>query len=404
MFEELFSKRAKTMKASEIRELLKLVTNQDIISFAGGLPNPATFPTDELVDVCATVLREEGTVAVQYGTTEGVRKLREEIASRMKRTIGLDLGAENILITSGSQQALDLLGKLFLDPGDTAVIAAPTYLGAVSAFKAYDPNFITVPLDENGLQVELLEEQLKDLAKRFMLPKFVYTVPTFQNPAGVTMSEGRRDMLIDLSVEYDFIIIEDSPYEELRYAGDPIRPLVARAAERVLNLGTFSKILAPGFRTAWVVGNEELIRKVVISKQAADLCTNTFSQYVIAEYMSRGLLDPHIEEIRTLYSRKRNIMLKALDEHMPEEITWTRPDGGLFLWLTAPTYVDTKDMFPKAVKSKVAYVTGTAFYVDGRGLNEMRLNFSYTTDEDIERGIERLAGVLETEMRELDQE
>ncbi|HID74283.1 MAG TPA: PLP-dependent aminotransferase family protein [Thermoplasmata archaeon] len=404
MFEELFSKRAKTMKASEIRELLKLVTNQDIISFAGGLPNPATFPTDELVDVCATVLREEGTVAVQYGTTEGVRKLREEIASRMKRTIGLDLGAENILITSGSQQALDLLGKLFLDPGDTAVIAAPTYLGAVSAFKAYDPNFITVPLDENGLQVELLEEQLKDLAKRFMLPKFVYTVPTFQNPAGVTMSEGRRDMLIDLSVEYDFIIIEDSPYEELRYAGDPIRPLVARAAERVLNLGTFSKILAPGFRTAWVVGNEELIRKVVISKQAADLCTNTFSQYVIAEYMSRGLLDPHIEEIRTLYSRKRNIMLKALDEHMPEEITWTRPDGGLFLWLTAPTYVDTKDMFPKAVKSKVAYVTGTAFYVDGRGLNEMRLNFSYTTDEDIERGIERLAGVLESEMRELDQE
>jgi len=399
MFEELFSKRTQAMKASEIRELLKLVTSADIISFAGGLPNPATFPAEELADVCQTVLRENKEKALQYGTTEGVLLLREEICKRLKRTIDLDALPENVAITSGSQQGLDLLGKMFIDPGDAIVVEAPSYLGAVGAFKSYEPNFVAIELDDDGMKVDLLEEQLQNLKKRFVVPKFVYVVPTFQNPTGVTMSDSRRNKLVDLSHEYDFIMIEDSPYENLRYAGEPTKPLIAKAPERTLNLGTFSKIFAPGFRIAWALGPSELIRKMVISKQSADLCTSPFSQYLLAEYMGRDLLDPHIEEIKVLYSRKRDIMLKALDEHMPDDIQWTRPEGGLFLWVRAPSYVDTKDMFLRAIEQKVAYVTGTAFYGDGRGTNEMRLNFSFETDERIGIGVERLADVLREEMK-----
>jgi len=398
MFEELFSKRMQAMKASEIRELLKLVSSEDIISFAGGLPNPKTFPAEDLIDVSQTVLRQNHSKALQYGTTEGVGELREMICNRLKRTIGLDITADNILITSGSQQGLDLLGKVFIDPGDAIVVEAPTYLGAVGAFKSYEPNFIAVELDDEGMKVDVLEEQLQYLKKRFVIPKFVYVVPTFQNPAGVTMTDSRRNKLVDLSHEYDFIIIEDSPYEDLRYAGEPIKPLIAKAPDRTLCLGTFSKIFAPGFRIAWTVGPTELIRKIVIAKQSADLCTAPFSQYVLAEYMKRDLLDPHIEEIKKLYSRKRDIMLNALDEDMPEEIHWTRPEGGLFLWVRAPAHVDTKEMFLHAVEAKVAYVTGTAFYGDGRGTNEMRLNFSFETDDRIGIGVERLANVLRDEM------
>lgn len=399
MFEELFSKRTQAMKASEIRELLKLVTSDDIISFAGGLPNPKTFPAAELTDVCATVLDKHQAKALQYGTTEGVLSLREEICKRMKRTIDLDMTPDNIVITSGSQQGLDLLGKMFIDPGDAIVVEAPSYLGAVGAFKSYEPNFVAIELDDDGMKIDLLEEQLANLKKRFVIPKFVYVVPTFQNPAGVTMTDSRRDKLVDLSHEYDFVIIEDSPYENLRYAGEDIKPLIVKAPDRTLNLGTFSKTFAPGFRIAWTMGPADLIRKVVISKQSADLCTAPFSQYIIAEYMARGLLDPHIEEIKKLYSRKRDIMMKALDENMPEEVSWTRPEGGLFLWVRAPTYVDTKDMFLRAIEKKIAYVTGTAFYGDGRGTNEMRLNFSFETDERIHDGVERLADVLREEIK-----
>ncbi len=399
MFEELFSKRTQAMKASEIRELLKLVTSDDIISFAGGLPNPKTFPASELADVCTTVLQEHQAKALQYGTTEGVLSLREEICKRMKRTIDLDVGPDNIVITSGSQQGLDLLGKMFIDPGDAIVVEAPSYLGAVGAFKSYEPNFVAIELDDDGMKIDLLEEQLANLKKRFVIPKFVYVVPTFQNPAGVTMTDSRRDKLVELSHEYDFIIIEDSPYENLRYAGKDIKPLIVKAPDRTLNLGTFSKTFAPGFRIAWTMGPADLVRKVVISKQSADLCTAPFSQFIIAEYMSRGLLDPHIEEIKKLYSTKRDIMLKALDENMPEEVSWTKPEGGLFLWVRAPSYVDTKDMFLRAIEKKVAYVTGTAFYGDGRGTNEMRLNFSFETDERIHTGVERLAEVLRDEIK-----
>lgn len=400
MFDVLFSRRAKAMKASEIRELLKLVTASDVISFAGGLPNPDSFPVDEMEGICRATLEKYGKRAMQYGTTEGVKEFREAIAGRINKRYGLNLTEDNIVVTGGSQQGLDILGKIFIDPNDPIIVEMPSYLGALSAFKTYDPDFIGIPLDNNGMDVNMLEERLVDLEKRTSLPKFVYVVPTFQNPTGVTLSEKRRKKLLDLAHEYAFIIIEDSPYDELRYSGDDISSLFAMDPERVLSLGTFSKIFAPGIRLAWIAGHEDLIRKIVVAKQSTDLCTASFNQYVLTEYINQGLLDPHIEEIRVLYSRKRDVMLDALEEYMPDGVEWTRPDGGMFLWVTGPSFIDTSEMFSKAIQRRVAYVVGSAFFHDGSGRNSMRLNFSYPTDERIVEGVRRLAEVFKESIAE----
>ncbi|HEX08578.1 MAG TPA: PLP-dependent aminotransferase family protein [Thermoplasmatales archaeon] len=395
----LFSDRAKKFRKSEIRELLKVTESPDIISFAGGLPNPATFPIKELQDISNYILKNHGKEALQYGTTEGYRELRKILAERAYKD-GINVTEENVLITGGSQQALDIIGKIFLEPGDTAIVGLPSYLGGLNAFRSYECNMVGIPLDKDGMIIDVLEEKIKELIKEKIIPKFIYVIPTFQNPAGVVLSEKRRKKLLDIANEHDLLIIEDDPYSRLRYSGNPIKPLKSFDDEdRVIYMSTFSKILSPGFRLAWVIGDAEIIKKMVIAKQAMDLCTNTFTQHLAYEFIRRGSLDLHILKIIEIYKPKRDIMIKSIEEYFPEGYTCNRPEGGMFAWVTLPEYIDTEKMFIEAIKEKVAYVHGRAFYVDGSGGNTMRLNFSYPSNEQIEEGIKRLAKVIEKEMK-----
>jgi len=399
-YESFYSQRARGMRASEIRELLKLTEKPDIISFAGGLPNPEAFPTDIIAELTAEVLEEFGHKALQYGTTEGLPALREAFAKYYSEH-DIPATKDEILIVSGSQQGLDLLSKVFLDPGDTVVVGSPTYLGGLAAFRAFQASFATVPLDSGGMKIDLLEESIKRLISEGKKPKFVYVIPTFQNPTGTTMPEDRRKRIIELAEEYDILIVEDNPYGRLRYVGKPLKPIKHYdRSGRVIYLGTLSKTLVPGFRTATVVADKELIRKLTIAKQSTDLCSTTFTQFIAARYIERGYLESHLEKIRTLYGHKMKVMLDAMDEYMPEKVKWTRPEGGMFLWVTLPEDCDTVEMFKKAIEKKVAYVVGTAFYADGGGRRSMRMNFSYPTDEQIVGGVKRLAEVIREEMRE----
>jgi len=398
--ESLFSERMKTMRPSEIRELLKLTQNPEIISFAGGLPNPEAFPVDELVEITREVLEKHGKMALQYGPTEGIRGFREVLASRCAKD-GMDATSENVIITTGSQQGLDMIGRVFLDPGDTIIVELPTYLGAINAFRAYEVNFEGVPLDEEGMKTDLLEEKIEELKKKGITPKFIYVVPTFQNPAGVVMSESRRRKLIDIANEHDLIVIEDDPYGKLIYEGKPAKPIKALDdGGRVIYLSTFSKILAPGFRLAWIVASEELIRKLTIAKQALDLCSNTFVQFVAKEFIEGGYLDLHIMKIIEMYRPKRDKMIEAIKNYFPSDTIFYKPRGGMFAWVTIPGNIDTEEMFLDAIKEKVAYIHGKAFYVDGGGANSMRLNFSYASEELIDEGMRRLGKVIEKRLKE----
>lgn len=383
------------MHASEIRELLKLSTQPEVISFAGGLPSPEAFPVVDIVQVVSHVLFTDAEAALQYGTTEGYSKLREMIAFRMKKE-GIEAGIENILITSGSQQGLDLVSKILIDPSDLVIVEAPSYLGGLGAMQAYRASFAPVKMDGNGLIPKALEETLQKAKKK---PKLLYTVPTFQNPAGVTLTESRRKEVYNLACQHNLVILEDNPYGELRYSGKPVNPIKALDDEnRVVYFGTFSKIFSPGIRLGWIVADEEFTRKLVIAKQATDLCTNSFVQRVVYEYCRRNLLDTHIEKIKEIYSLKRDTMLKAIEEYFPDGCIWTRPDGGLFVWASTPDYINTAEMAFEAIKQKVAYVPGRAFFVDGTGLNTMRLSFSHPPEEKITEGIRRLGGVIEDSM------
>ncbi len=391
----LLSRRTGRMKASEIRELLKYASVPGVISFGGGLPNPETFPVDGLIGITEKVLREKGKSALQYGTTEGADALREAIAKRMKEKKGMDITKDNVTIMSGSQQALDLLAKLFLEPGKTAIVEAPTYLAALSAFRPYEGEIIGVEMDEEGLRTDLLEEKMKKFRNEGRIIPFIYSVPTFQNPSGVTMSLERRKHLLEIASDFDVLVIEDDPYGELRYSGEEIPTLKALDKEgRVIYFGTVSKILAPGLRTGWVIAEKEIVWKFVIAKQATDLCTNTLSQYIIAEAFDSGLVDAHIPEIREMYSHKRDLMLDMLEDKMPEGTTWTKPEGGMFLWVWTPENVDTMKMFPRAIENGIAYVVGEAFYPDRSVKNAMRLNFTYSSDEEIKEGVSRLAKTI----------
>lgn len=395
--ESLYSRRSKGLHASEIRELLKLTQQPDIISFAGGLPNPATFPYDEVKEITSEVVDHHGKFAMQYGTTEGLVALRLQIAEWMNKKYNTDLDETNILIISGSQQGLMIAGYVFINSNDTVIVSDPTYLGGIGAFNAFRANMETVPLDNDGMCIDTLEETLIRLDRNKIRAKFIYLIPTFQNPTGVTLSEKRRKRVIDLASAYDTMILSDNPYSELRYKGKAHSPLISMDHEnRVMYLGTFSKILAPGFRIAWMVGSSELMKKCIISKQSIDLCTNPFNQYIIAEFMKRGLLDPHIEKICKIYKEKMKIMLSAMDEFFPQEVEWTRPEGGLFSWATCPEHVNTRELFESAIIQRVAYVTGSAFFSNGGGENTMRLNFSHPSNEMIPEGIKRLSKVLKS--------
>lgn len=389
-----YSKNALSMKRSEIRELLKVTRQPDIISFAGGLPDPETFPVKDLEDISCRVLREKGALALQYGPTEGEASLRTEIAKWLSREKA-GIKPEEILITTGSQQGLDLISKVFLDPNDAVIVELPSYIGGLQAFAAYRAKIIGVPQDDEGLKTDLLEATLNKLTQKNKKPKFVYVVPDFQNPSGITMSLERRKRLLELAYLYGIPIVEDSPYRDLRYAGQPVPPIYSLDTQnQVIVLGTFSKLLCPGLRLAWIMAPERWMDRMIVAKQGMDLCGPSYVQLIGAEYLKRGLLPKQIERLRKLYGRKLKVMLRALRKYMPEGVEWSKPVGGLFLWVKLPEKISTTNLFPKAIENKVAYVIGSAFHCNGKGENTMRLNFSYSTEEQINEGIKRLARVV----------
>ncbi|MCK4353515.1 PLP-dependent aminotransferase family protein [candidate division WOR-3 bacterium] len=400
MFEDKFSIRTKTMKRSAIRELLKLVLNPEIISFAGGMPDPSLFPIKLLGDAVKSVLEREGKRAVQYGPTEGHQGLKEELIKRLETRRNIKINENEILITTASQQGLDLVSKIFIDPEDIVIVGLPTYLGGLGAFHSYRARFIGIPLDDNGMRVDLVEEKLRVLRRGQHRVKFIYVIPDFQNPAGVTLSIERRKKIIALAEKYNILILEDTPYRELRYRGESIPSLFALAPrDRVVSLYTFSKVLFPGLRLGYILGDKEIINQLVIAKQSTDLCTPPFTQAILCEILKRDVIDEHIKKLVVRYRDKRECMLNSLDKYMPElpDLSWTKPDGGLFLWVTLPNYMNTEKLFSKALEKKVAYVAGSYFYYNDSGKNTLRLNFSYPTLKLIIKGIQRLGGLIKEE-------
>ncbi len=386
--------RTTRMKSSVIRELLKFTQLPEVISFAGGLPAPELFPVREFEEACRHILRNEGEIALQYGPTEGYPPLKQWLADTMSK-YGIWVELDNILLTSGSQQALDLLGKVFVEPGACLMTSAPTYLGALQAWNAYEGEYCTVPLDDDGMRVE----ELPAILEKEGCPRFLYVLPNFHNPAGTTLPPERREQLAKIARQYDLILIEDDPYGELRFEGDYLTPLFCLAPERTIYLSTFSKTLAPGIRLGWIVAPKSIISRLVQAKQGADLHTSTFVQMIANDICQRGILRQHVKRLRKDYKKRRDTMLEALEEHWPQECSWTHPQGGLFLWARVPEKLNTKDMLDKAVEHKVAYVPGFAFYpTEGDGLNTMRLNFSNSTVEQINEGIYRLGKVIKEEI------
>lgn len=393
-----FSKIVGYMKPSEIRELLKYASSPSLISLGGGMPNPETFPIEEMQEIISYVLKNSGKYALQYGNTGGLNELRSETKKLVKDTENIDADEKGIIITSGSQQALYALGKILVTPGEVAITEAPTYVGAISAFNANGVDMHGIPMDENGMRIDLLEREISDLKAKGIKPKFIYTIPNFQNPAGYTMSLERRKRLVEISNENGIPIIEDNPYGELRYRGQKIPSIKSLDKDgNVTYLGTFSKVMTPGLRIGYTVGPFEVIEKMNLLKQALDLSTNTLSQYIAYEYVKRGIIYEQIPKTIKLYKRKMEIMLKALGDYFPEGSTWSKPDGGMFIWATVSENIDTTAMVRKAIKNNVAYVSGSAFYPKGEKRNSMRLNFTYPQDEQIPLAIERLAGVIREE-------
>jgi len=382
------SVRAREMKASAIREILKITERPDIISFAGGLPAPELFPIQALKEACAKVLDTHGPKSLQYSLTMGVLPLREVLAERLSKK-GLPVEMNNLFITAGSQQGLDLVAKVFLNEGDALLCENPTYLGAIQAFNIMRPKYITVEMDEEGMIVEQAEEKIKKHH-----PRFVYVVADFQNPSGITMSLERRKQLVGLADKYQIPIVDDNPYGELRYVGEPVPSLQSIGKDLVIELGTFSKIVSPGLRIGWGIVSTEVSNMFERLKQGADLHTNTFAQYVLYEYIKAGNLDSHIEEIKTSYRERRAVMVEELKAHFPKGVRWFEPEGGLFLWVELPQGISASDLLPVAVEQKVAYVPGKPFYPHEDVDNTLRLNFSNAKPDEIREGIKRLGKVF----------
>jgi len=389
------AKRTGRMKSSAIRELLKLTQQPDIISFAGGLPAPEFFPIRETIEACKYILQEDGARALQYSATEGYPPLKEYLATSMHK-YGVPANPGNVLLTNGSQQALDLIGKIFINPGDFVITGRPTYLGAIQAWNAYEARFETVNLDDDGMVVDEIEQAYeKVMAKSGRPPRFIYVLPNFHNPAGTTLPLERRKKLADIATALNLPVIEDDPYGQLRYEGKDVPPICTLIPERTIYLGTFSKTLAPGLRLGWIVCPEALMQRFIQAKQGCDLHTGTFVQFVAADICQRGLLKPHVKRLCGHYKERRDTMLDALTEFWPDGCSWTHPQGGLFLWARVPESIDTQEFFQEAVAEKVAYVPGVNFYpnMDG-GFNAMRLNFSYAAPDVIIEGIRRLGNAL----------
>lgn len=395
LWETRYALRARGLTSSIIRELLKFTQRPEVISFAGGLPAAEYFPVERFQEACARVLAENAHQALQYSPTEGYPPLREMIAARM-RDQGICATVENVMITSGSQQALSLIGALMINPGDHILVEQPSYLGALQAFATYQASYVGVPADDDGIIVDHVPEMLRHG------PKFMYILPNFQNPSGVSISRERRAALIRLAQQQGVPIIEDDPYGELRFEGDPLPSLVAVDADlagnngdcytgNVIYLSTFSKTLAPGLRTAWVVATPEVIARLVQMKQGADLHTSTFNQMMIYEVAQDGFIDDHVATLRRVYGQRRDVMLDAMAEFMPDDVRWTHPEGGLFLWMHLPDGVDMQALFENAIERNVAFVPGHAFFTIPNPPSTGRLNFSNMSEDLIVEGIRRLA-------------
>lgn len=388
----------KGMKRSAIRELLKLTNDPEIISFAGGLPAPETFPVEDLQVCVKDVLQNEAKSALQYGATEGDTRLRELIVKDYRKQ-GFDITVDNVMITTASQQGLDLISKIFINRGDKLICGLPSYLGGLSAFNAYGANPVGIKFDEHGMRADKLEETLQEMEKNGEKPKFIYVIPDFQNPAGVTMPEARRKEVIEIARKHNILIVEDSPYKELRFEGKPQKTLYALDnTGQVITMGTFSKIFVPGFRLGWIVAHEDVIDQLVKAKQATDLCTSPFVQKIAVKYIEKGFYEKNLKKTIENYRQKKEVMMDSFNKYMPEGVSWTNPEGGLFLFLTLPEGMDSEKLFLKAIEKKVAFVIGHVFHCDGSGKNTMRINFSYATKEQNVEGVKRLASVIKEEM------
>jgi len=385
----LFADRMAKTHKSFIREILKVTQDGNVISFAGGLPNPKLFPVKEFADACLKVLLQDGENVLQYSTTEGYLPLREYIAERYFVKRGLQAGPDDILITNGSQQCLDLVGKVFLNKGDRIVIERPGYLGAIQAFSIFEPEFVPIPLLEDGMDIDLFEKALKaNHAKLF------HTVINFQNPSGVTYSRRKREKIAGIVKNHDIVLIEDNPYGELRFMGEDLPSMKNYLPDRTIVLGSFSKVVTPGLRLGWICAAPDVMEKIIVAKQSSDLHSNYLSQRAVYQYLVDNDFDEHILNIRKVYKTQRDLMVSMIEKHFPDEIKCTKPEGGMFLWVTLPEKVSSSHLFKLAAEENVAFVPGRPFYVDGGGENTLRLNFSNSDEQKIEDGIKRLAKVI----------
>jgi 2-aminoadipate transaminase len=380
------------MRASDIREILKVTAQPDVISLAGGLPAPELFPVDEYRRAFEWVLETDGAQALQYGPSEGYRPLRQLLAERLSG-FGMRCSADDLLITNGSQQALDLLGKVFLNPGDTILVERPTYLGALQAFNQYQPTYLAVGMDDDGMHVDEVERALSSSRHRI---KLIYALPNFQNPTGRSLSLERRHRLVEVASRFGVPIIEDDPYGELRYEGEHLPSLKSLDRDGVvIYLGTFSKILAPGFRLGWVVAAPDALETLLHAKQPSDLHTGMAQQMATWQVARDGFVDAHVERIKAFYRERRDVMLRALEEHFPQDAHFTRPAGGLFVWAELPSFIDTRELLLDAVRDKVAFVPGQGFHSDHSGSNTMRLNFSNVPPDSLREGVRRLGQAIQ---------
>ncbi|MGZ5128868.1 MAG: aminotransferase-like domain-containing protein [Actinomycetota bacterium] len=391
-FVDRYARRTEGMSASEVRALFAVASRPEVVSLAGGMPYVQALPTEDVLEVVRQVLDEHGTMALQYGGGQGHAALRERLVALMsEEAIAAD--PEDMVITTGAQQALDLVGKIFIDPGDLVAVEAPAYVGALTAFSAYEPRYLQIDLDDEGMLVDQLEEAFV----RGDRPKFVYTCPNFGNPAGVTLSYPRRQRLISLCREAGVPIVEDNPYGMLRFEGDALPALRTLDPDNVIYLGTVSKVFSPGVRVGWALAEQSVVQRLVLAKEAADLCGSSFNMLVTERYFAGDRWRTNLATLVDTYRGRRDAMLEAIDETFPDGATWTHPAGGFYVWATLPDWVDTRAMLAAAVERRVAYVPGTAFYPDGRGRNQMRLAFCYPTEDRIREGIARLGSLLTDE-------
>jgi 2-aminoadipate transaminase len=392
-YASLFAKRTKVMRASAMRDLMALTERDDVISLAGGLPDTSTFPPDSYAALMSTVASESCARALQYGPTEGFELVKHCICDVMAAE-GMTVDSDQLLVTTGGQQAIDLVCKTLLDPGDVVIAEAPTYPGAIPTFSAYEADVVQITMDRDGMRVQELEATIDALQRSGRRPKFIYTVPNFHNPAGVTLSLARRRELVRIAGERELLVLEDNPYGLLRYEGEPLPTLYSLDPDFVIYTGTFSKILSPGVRLGWATAPAPILQKMQIGKAGSDLCSSSISQYFVAAYFAAGPWDDYVRSLLEIYRRRRDVMLDSLAEHFPREATWTHPEGGLFIWATMPDYIDTTDLLARALRDHVAFVPGRAAFVDGRGGSAMRLNFSGANEDAIREGVRRIGEVV----------